>query len=81
MISITAPTNDVTANAYYSTNGGSSYTAGDTGGTVKAGSAEAGASSICSVKYKSTVSLVAMISAFIFKPMVSPAGKADRIFM
>lgn len=59
MTSITAPTNDVTANAYYSTDNGSTYTAGATGGTVKAGSAEAGATSTSSVKYKSTVSLVA----------------------
>lgn len=50
---------DVTANAYYSTNGGSSYSAGNTGGTVKAGSSAAGATSTKSVKYKSSVSLVA----------------------
>lgn len=50
---------NVTANAYYSTNGGSSYTAGNTGGTVKAGSSAAGATSTASVKYKSSVTLVA----------------------
>ena len=50
---------DVKANAYYSTNSGSSYTAGDAGGTVMAGSATAGATSTASVKYKSTVNLVA----------------------
>ena len=50
---------NVTARAYYSTNGGSSYTAGNTGGTVKAGSSAAGATSTASVKYKSSVTLVA----------------------
>lgn len=50
---------NVKANAYYSTNNGSSYTAGDAGGTVTAGSATAGATSTASVKYKSTVNLVA----------------------
>ncbi len=50
---------DVTASAYYSTNGGSSYTAGNTGGTVKAGTTAAGATSTASVKYKSSVNLVA----------------------
>ena len=50
---------NVTANAYYSNNGGTSYTAGNTGGTVTAGSSNAGATSTASVKYKSTVNLVA----------------------
>ncbi|MBR1482497.1 MAG: starch-binding protein [Ruminococcus sp.] len=50
---------NVTANALYSTNSGTSYTAGDTGGTVQAGSAEAGATSTASVKYKSSVNVVA----------------------
>lgn len=54
---------DVTANAYYSTNGGSSYTAGATGGTVKAGSSSAGATSTASVKYKSSVTLTATPAA------------------
>lgn len=54
---------DVTANAYYSTNGGSSYTAGATGGTVKAGSSAAGATSTASVKYKSSVTLTATPAA------------------
>lgn len=50
----------VTAHAYYSTDNGSSYTADDaTGGTVKVGSAAAGATSAASVKYKSSVNLVA----------------------
>ena len=51
---------NVTAHAYYSTNNGSSYTADNsTGGTVKAGSSSAGATSTASVKYKSSVNLVA----------------------
>lgn len=51
---------NVTAHAYYSTNNGSSYTADDsTGGTVTAGSSSAGATSTASVKYKSSVNLVA----------------------
>lgn len=50
---------DVTANAYYSTNGGSSYSSGSTGGTVTAGSSAAGATSTASVKYKNSVNLVA----------------------
>lgn len=50
---------NVTANAYYSTNGGSSYSAGSTGGTVKAGTSAAGATSTASVKYKSSVTLTA----------------------
>lgn len=50
---------NVTANAYYSTNGGSSYSAGSTGGTVKAGTSAAGATSTASVKYKSSVNVVA----------------------
>lgn len=50
---------NVTANAYYSTNGGSSYTAGSTGGTVKVGSANAGATSTESVKYKASVNMIA----------------------
>lgn len=50
---------NVTANAYYSNNGGTSYTAGNTGGTVTAGSSNAGETSTASVKYKSTVNLVA----------------------
>ena len=50
---------NVTANAYYSNNGGSSYSAGNTGGTVTAGSSAAGATSTASVKYKSSVTLVA----------------------
>jgi len=50
---------NVTANAYYSTNDGSSYSAGSTGGTVTAGSSAAGATSTASVKYKSSVTLVA----------------------
>lgn len=50
---------NVTANAYYSTNGGTSYSAGSTGGTVKAGSSAAGATSTASVKYKSNVTLTA----------------------
>ncbi len=50
---------NVTANAYYSNNGGTSYTAGNTGGTVIAGSSNAGATSTASVKYNNTVSLVA----------------------
>ncbi len=50
---------NVTANAYYSTNGGSSYSSGSTGGTVKAGSAAAGATSTQSVLQGNSVSLVA----------------------
>ena len=50
---------EVKANAYYSTNGGTSYSAGSTGGTVKAGSSAAGATSTASVKYKSSVTLTA----------------------
>ncbi len=50
---------NVTARAHYSTDGGSNYSAGNTGGTVKAGTAAAGATSTASVKYKSSVSLVA----------------------
>lgn len=50
---------NVTARAYYSTNGGTSYTSGNTGGTVKAGSSAAGATSTASVKYNSSVNLVA----------------------
>lgn len=50
---------NVKANAYYSTNGGTSYSAGSTGGTVKAGSSAAGATSTASVKYKSSVTLTA----------------------
>ena len=51
---------NVTAHAYYSTNGGSTYTAdSSTGGTVKVGSATAGATSTASVKYKNSVNLVA----------------------
>lgn len=50
---------NVTANAYFSTNGGTTYSAGNTGGTVKAGSSAAGATSTASVKYKSSVSLTA----------------------
>ena len=52
-------THTVTANAYYSTNNGTSYSAGSTGGTVKAGETAAGATSAASVKYKKTVQLVA----------------------
>ena len=50
---------NVTASAYYSTNGGTSYSAGSTGGTVKAGTSAAGATSTASVKYKSSVTLTA----------------------
>lgn len=51
---------NVTTHAYYSTDGGSTYTADNsTGGTVKAGSSAAGATSTASVKYKNTVTLVA----------------------
>lgn len=50
---------NVTANAYFSTNGGTTYSAGNTGGTVKAGSSAAGATSTASVKYKSSVTLTA----------------------
>lgn len=51
---------NVTARACYSTNGGSSYTTGNsTGGTVKAGTSAAGATSTASVKYTRTVDLVA----------------------
>ncbi len=50
---------DVTARAYYSNNGGSSYSSGSTGGTVTAGSSAAGATSTASVKYKNSVNLVA----------------------
>lgn|GEM_PF-3242481 len=50
---------NVTANAYFSTNGGTTYSAGSTGGTVKAGSSAAGDTSTASVKYQSTVTLTA----------------------
>ena len=56
----TAKSYNVTASASYSTDGGSTYTTGNsTGGTVKAGTATDGATSTSSVKYKKTVSLVA----------------------
>ena len=54
---------NVTANAYFSTNGGTTYSAGNTGGTVKAGSSAAGATSTASVKYKSSVTLTATPAA------------------
>lgn len=50
---------NVTANAYYSTNGGTNYSAGSTGGTVMAGSSAAGDTSTASVKYNSSVTLTA----------------------
>ena len=49
----------VTANAYYSTNNGSSYSAGASGGTVKVGNSSSGATSAATVKYKHTVTLTA----------------------
>lgn len=49
----------VTANAYYSTNNGSSYSAGASGGTVKVGDSSSGATSAATVKYKHTVTLTA----------------------
>lgn len=49
----------VTANAYYSTNGGTSYSSGSTGGSVKAGSAAAGSTSSASVTVGSSVTLTA----------------------
>lgn len=55
----TANSYNVTARAYYSNNGGSSYSSGSTGGTVTAGSSAAGATSTASVKYKNSVNLVA----------------------
>lgn len=56
----TAKSYNVKAHSYYSTNGGSTYTADNsTGGTVKVGSSSAGATSNASVKYKNTVTLVA----------------------
>lgn len=55
----TTNTHNVKANAYYSTNG-TTYTAGSTGGTVKAGSSAAGSTSTASnVKYNNSVTLVA----------------------
>ena len=50
---------NVKANAYYSTNGGTTYSAGSTGGTVMAGSSAAGDTSTASVKYNSSVTLTA----------------------
>lgn len=51
---------NVTAHACYTSDTGTTYTTDDsTGGTVKAGSSAAGATSTASVKYKSTVNLVA----------------------
>lgn len=59
-VNFTRSSYNVTARAYYSTNLGSSYTANNsTGGTVKAGSSNAGATSTASVKYTQTVQLVA----------------------
>ena len=50
---------NVTAQATYTTVGGTTYTSGDNGGTVQVNSAEAGASSVDSVKYKSAATLKA----------------------
>ena len=49
---------NVTANAMYSSNG-IDYSAGNTGGTVKAGDSTAGATSAAAVTYNDTVQLVA----------------------
>lgn len=71
---------NVKANAYYSTNSGSSYTAGDAGGKVTAGSATAGATSTASVKYKSTVNLVATpASGYVFVGWYSAASGGTEL--
>lgn len=72
---------NVTAHACYSSDGGSSYTADDsTGGTVKAGSATDGATSTDSVKYKSSVTLVAYPEAgYEFAGWYSAASGGTRL--
>ena len=71
---------NVTANAYYSNNGGSSYTAGNSGGTVKAGSIDAGATSTASVKYKASVTLVATPqSGYVFDGWYNAASGGTKV--